>query len=569
VDTLDFFLRRAAVAAAVLGIATVALPLLHDGFPSGHDMSAHVTYTYLFDLALKQQQFPVRWIEWVRDGHSQPLFNFYQPGLYYLIEAMHLVVPALSLSLKLTIAGLWWLGAAFMFLLCRRGGGALPGVTAAVVFALSPYLILDVFVRAAYPELAAIACAPGVLWAIDGFTSTARSRYLVALATLTGVMLICHLPSCLILIPLFATYAACSVRKAGNKMRDAVWLVAAAGAGLGMAAFYVWPALAERHLIQMIALTRDSFDFHRHFVSPAQWLRSTWGYGASVPGPNDGMSFQIGIVSCVVIIAAIVRVAARGGGPKRSASASALILWLSIIAFAMFMMTVASVRVWEIVTPLAVLQYPWRFLMLITIASGILAARLVASIGNTRAQAMIVLGVVCAQVLLAHDKLAPARYVPTELMNIDKPGWRYTTHATELGFIEAGYNPSTVTRLPANDLVVGRWAIVEGRGTVKELSMKDDRVALEVDAESELQLSINSHVFPGWTVRIDGGETAFATQPEYGYIRVQIPAGRHRVEAAFTNTSVRTRANLVSVMSLAGIVAFAGYRYRVTRLLHG
>ena len=80
------------------------------GVPATHDSAAHFTYTYLFDRALVQRQFPVRWIEWVRDGHGQPLFSFYQPGLYYLTQITHLAVPSLSRSLMLTVLAAWCLG---------------------------------------------------------------------------------------------------------------------------------------------------------------------------------------------------------------------------------------------------------------------------------------------------------------------------------------------------------------------------------------------------------------------------------------------------------------------------
>ena len=70
-----------------------------------------------------------------------------------------------------------------------------------------------------------------------------------------------------------------------------------------MAAFYVFPALSERKLIRLTALTTGYFDNLHHFVAPAQWVRWEWGFGSSVDGPDDGLSFQIGILQWIVIIA--------------------------------------------------------------------------------------------------------------------------------------------------------------------------------------------------------------------------------------------------------------------------
>ena len=179
-------LDAGALAVVVAALLALVVPVvIRGGLPAGHDTPAHLTYTYLFDRALTEGQFPVRWIEWVREGHGQPLFNFYQPGLFYFVQVIHLLVPSLTVSLKLTILLLWWLGAGFMYMFLRRCG-RLAAAGGALVFAFSPYLMLDVFVRCAYPELAGIVFAVGVLWALDGWLRTNRPVWLAVLASLAG-----------------------------------------------------------------------------------------------------------------------------------------------------------------------------------------------------------------------------------------------------------------------------------------------------------------------------------------------------------------------------------------------
>jgi uncharacterized membrane protein len=194
-------LYASAVVATLVMMASLARPLLHRGFPAGHDTPAHVTYTYLFNRALSDGQAPVRWVEGVRHGYSQPLFNFYQPGFYYLVEATHVLVPSLAWSLKTTVILVWAAGAGFMFLLFRSLG-VLPALAASSLFACSPYVLLDVFVRAAYPELSAVAFAVGILWATERMTRAARPWHVAALALFTGLTLVCHLPTFLIFSPL-------------------------------------------------------------------------------------------------------------------------------------------------------------------------------------------------------------------------------------------------------------------------------------------------------------------------------------------------------------------------------
>src|SRR6188472_2194521 len=96
-------LDRVALLLLAIALVPIVWPFLQSGYPSGHDVGAHVTYSYRFDQAWQQGQVPVRWVEGTRPGDNQPLFNFYQVGFYYLVELVHLVVPRLSDAVKITV----------------------------------------------------------------------------------------------------------------------------------------------------------------------------------------------------------------------------------------------------------------------------------------------------------------------------------------------------------------------------------------------------------------------------------------------------------------------------------
>lgn len=565
-SALSLALRIAALCVAIFTIASLAAPLWHAGFPAGHDTGAHLTYAHLFDRALRDGQFPVRWVELPRSGHSQPLFNFYQPGFYYLVFLTHLVVPSLALSLKLTLVWLWWLGATFTFAWMKRDG-VMPATMAALLFACAPYLILDVLVRAAFPEMAAIAFAPAVLWTLDRFLRTHAPGYALALALFVGIMLVCHLPSFLICTPAFVFYACCVPRRAGASHRLALLITAAAVLlGCGLAAFYVMPALTEIEAIAMSQLTMGYFDYHQHFVYPVQWVRYGWGYGGSVAGPDDQMSFQIGLVQWVVLASSLSVVIAKMWRRRTDQATRAMWVWLGIAAFAMFLMTDASVRVWDAIGPLAFIQFPWRFLMLVSLSAAALSAALLSGLRQRPAvQALLVLVVAVAMWPLTDAQLKPARYIPAGDYAIDEANWARSERAAANAFIEAGYTPVQATRLPAG--LVDRWTITRGEGSVRERALTDDRLDLVVKSAAGVQLTINSHDFPGWKAWVDRRETPISAEPGFGFLQVEVPAGTHRVEARLTNTPIRTAANALSAASLvftagAGLYLLRGRRLR-------
>lgn len=451
------WLNLVAAIAIAAALCTLALPLLHSGFPLGHDLQAHLTYTYLFDRALEGGQFPVRWTHGVRTGDTQPLFNFYQPGFYYVVQLVHLAVPSLASSMKLALLGLWALGALFMFRLCAHRGW-MPAALGAVVFAGAPYPLLDVNVRSAYPEFAAIMFAVGTLWALARVFESPGATRAACLGVLLAGALVCHLPATLIFAPVLAGSAIRAALNAPERRRACLWCAAAILVAAGLSAFYVIPALGERDLIRMEALTAGYFDYRAHFVEPAQWLRYDWGFGASVAGPGDGMSFQVGLVQWSLIAAALACCLASAARKRLTSDDWELLFWLGVVAFALFMTTAASMPVWRATPELSYLQFPWRFLMLVAVACGCLAANLVARIDRPPRRVLAVTVAVALQLVASRDQRRPAHYLPRQAMDIDRPGWSNTPEAQKTAFVEPGYSPTRSSPRPPYDTSLRRWA---------------------------------------------------------------------------------------------------------------
>jgi hypothetical protein len=557
---------RVALGLLAIALVPIMLPFLQAGYPSGHDVGAHVTYVYRFDQAWQQGQIPVRWVEGTLPGQNQPLFNFYQVGFYYLVELVHLVVPRLSDSVKVTFVLVWWLGAGFVFQLFRRCGIA-AAVVAAVMFALSPYLIVDVFIRSAYPEIAAIAFVTGVLWSLDRWLTTGRTRYMPIVALLVAMTLLCHLPAVLITAPMCAAHVVGLVWTRQTTIRRVAGLAFATALGVGLAAFYVMPALLELHLIQIGAMTQHAMDYHGNFVPPRLWTRFVlgyaWSYGASVSDVTNLMPMHISAAHWTFIAAAIALTVVHARRHTVDWRVAGLIQWLGVTAFAMFMMTASSTFVWDAIPALAYIQFPFRFFMLLSISGAALGALVMSFVTSRQVQAALLILTVGVQIHLYHRRLKPAEYVPMAEMNIDDPGWRYTPEAGIHGYYELAYDPVGVARRPSGPL--GRWTVVDGHGTVHEQSATDASLTLSSSSDAGMTVRVNSHAFPGWLARIDGREARIIPTSPDGYMDVAVPPGDHRIEVTLTNTPVRSAANAISICSLA-VLAMLSLRFGVARL---
>ena len=535
-----------ACGAVVAGFVPLLAPFFLPDFLFGHDGAVHQTYAYLFDRALRQGQLPVRWVEGLEAGQGQPLFNYYQVGFYYLISLVHAFGPGLSLSLKLAIALAWIGGAGFTFLWLMPYG-RLPALLGASLFAWSPYLMLDGYVRTAYPELMGVAIVPAVLWSVDRLLRTGQAMFICTTALATGLLLISHLPASLIVAPFCAAYTFGSWLVYRPPTRRLGLVVLGAAIGLGLAAFYVFPSVLELSAVKIDTLTSNYFDYRLHFVRPDAWLDWSWGYAPSGFNEPNAMSFQIGIAQWLVILATIVGLVLL---PCRWPPATrwALAGGLAAVAVSLFMMTAAAGSIWSRVAPLSFIQFPWRFLMIPTIACSALAAGLLSAVSVRTTQALVVICAVALQWSVTRDYRSPAWTRERVVIAIDDPDWAASANGRLLRFREPGYDPVGVTRDPP--VAANRWETAAAHARIVAVATTDVRLALRVEAPEPVDLVVASPFFPGWTVAIDGKPVAHDIQPGSAYLGVHVPAGTHGVDVRFRNTPLRTAANTTTLVSL-------------------
>jgi hypothetical protein len=234
-----------------------------------------------------------RWAPDLGRGTGQPLFLFHPPMVYYFGELWHLLgfdfVTAMNLACALVVL----LSAAGMFLLARLYFGDPGGWLGAAAYLYVPYFSVDLYVRSAMEEFAAF---PFFALALFGFGAYAMRRgtkyWLIGAAAYAGVLL-CHFPAALLFTPLLLAFIGFTAWM--EKSWTVLWKQSCGFLlGLGLSAFVWVPALAARQHAAMNRAVQGNGLFSNHFVYLHQLFYSPWGYGFSLPGPVDGMSFALG-----------------------------------------------------------------------------------------------------------------------------------------------------------------------------------------------------------------------------------------------------------------------------------
>ena len=566
----DSFFKKAAVGASLILFLQFIGPFAKPGLFWGHDSHLHLINLKQFELGFRQGQFPVRVIDWIVPGYNQPLFNFYQPGFFYIYLAPKFLGLSMEIALKVTLISLWFTSAALMFLFAKGHFGTLAAILSAYFYAIAPYHILDILVRAAFTEFAALAFAPGIFWSIKKYFDTRRGFWLTLLAVFIALTTVSHPPTIITFLPLILLYIVYHLFREKSK-EAAKHLGLAIFVGFGLASFFLLPAVFEQNLANINLLRTGHFDFHNHFVCPSQFFKPFWGMGASVAGCDDGMSFQLGIVhwlaaALLVFILVLRFLVYRGKKPPHqvvnlsilSENDGRLFLIAIVgIAFSVFMMLAVSQPVWETLPGLPYILYTWRFLAPATFLSSFIAGGLIIIFrGYWRYFAFITL--MLAATIAYRPYLKPLSYVSQEQVNIIFTETLSDREMEFYGFFpEAAFMPKWTKALPAeNDRPPNEVKVAADSAEIKNATLKAHLKEYAVQVKKPTVARFYTHYFPGWKVFIDNREVQPNYDNVYGYMDVAMPTGNHKVKLVFENTPIRTFANLATIISAIVVLSF-------------
>jgi len=507
----------------LVGLAVVLptlWPLLRNDFFQMHDFT-HVARLVELDAALKAGQIPPRWAPDFGWGYGMPLFHFYGPLPYYLAELLYKIsVPAVW-AIKAVFALNYFFGFYFMYLWAREHWGKIGGLISALAFVYLPYRAVEFYVRGALGELTAMTLIPLLFYALK------KRRLILAALAWTGIFL-SHNVIALFSLGFVGLYFLWHFKNWRQ------WLIVS-GLTLGLSAWFVVPAFFEKNLTVVDNLTGGYSHYSLHFIYLRQLWQRTWGYGGSILGLEDGLSFQLGWPHLLLIL------------PALFLWRRLTWLWLSLIV-AIFMMTFHSKFIWDAIPILALAQFPWR---LLAIAATLVAffAGAVFSLrdwGIFQSRSVLEL-VVIAIIVLNIGYFRPQKFSPVD-------DYYYTDRqriANEMSYILADYLPKT-----ANTPSPLRVDWFETEATVSGVMVKPGSFAADLAATRSAQFNFNQYYFPGWQANLDGQAVSLGVEPSIGRVNLIVPEGDHHLKISLTKTPIQRWSDIISLLSLSGLVFY-------------
>ena len=323
----------------------------------GHDSLAYPPRLTEFAKVIGEHQLPPVWAPDLSNGHGQPLFEFFPPLAYITELPLYESGMRLADCIQLPLVILFAIGAIAVYLIGRRlSFSRFASVGAAAAWLYAPYQAIDVYVSVRVAEATAIALVPLALLALISVLDrptlqrTALASFAIALVPLS------HNVIALLMFPVFAMIVLARAALSTRPFRTAAAGAAAIAGGLGLSAFFWLPAMVEKGFVKTDLSGAGFFNWSVHIIEPWQLLWGRWGFGYSLPGPNDGMSFALGPLHISLAIAGLV-IGIRSLNRRRQIDAA--VFGAAALAGA-FMSIKWSSIVWRHAPILQYLQFPWR-----------------------------------------------------------------------------------------------------------------------------------------------------------------------------------------------------------------
>ncbi len=523
----------------IAAAASITLPILIRGFPNGDDGYVHYRWATEFHEAFREHGvlYP-RWLSSANNGQGSPVMLYCPPLPLFVSEAINIAVPNTLLALELSCLIAMIVSGMTMYLFARSLLSPWMSLLASLLYMMAPYHVFDLYQRTALSEYWSFAWLPLVLHSIYQIAKGTGWPTVVYLGISFALLIFSHVIiafALTLVIPIFILLISRSSR---------ILVKTGAGLllGLGIAAVFIAPIVFERDYARVHRALRLKYTNNFQFEA----LASAFKVPLFV---RDYARIYFAewvdvIAVCVLVlfvISAVVIWMTLRSGRLPSPHQRLIVAVFTISALSIFMTTRLSSPIWRAVPSLPYMQFPFRWLVVATFGTSLLAGVALSRLRSRFRQrsfyrilvilvTMFNLGIaVIAIARASHDR----KPLDEGISALEVPEYRPVWWDNELHLSD---------ELPS-------IAVNTGDAAVKPLDDHGIYQSYEVNARTRSQLRMRQLYFPGWQARIDDQPTGISPS-EDGHLLLTVEPGEHRLTLRFSDTRPRAMGKLVSGTSV-------------------
>lgn len=530
-------------------LCCLLLPLLffflRHGYSSGDDLPFHLGSWADASLQLRHGVYP-QWDTAAAYGAGEPRFVFYPPLSWLLGALLRMIAtPAHAAEWFLCIAvASCWIG---MYVAARRWFPASASLIAATVYAAAPYTLFNGLQRAAFGELLASALLPLLFAACIAPVPT-----VAAISVPLAWLWLTNIPTAILgsyLLLTVAVFRLLLLLRHGKPVRAVIRQAAvfAGGATLGLllTSFFLLPALLQQRQVQLARAFsqgqgfRDNFLLHHTALTSRQTIHAITAIVLAYAC----------VLLCVFAGTLLLRWRRKQGKNQSGTDQDRLLTLLAVLAVVLiFLLLPPSALVWQYLPKLAVLQFPWRVLSLLTLVLAYAVALLLRTVRIRIWHAIAVSALLAATLITAEAALY----------------WRDPQQVEEHGLTRAAVAAKTQLR-PTPEYTP---ALASNAGLrpmeAAQCDAAPDAVAEAQPAAPQVQwrfllmqpalCTIPLRRYPQWIVSVNGKRTRSLHNGD-GHITLPLPAGTSLVQVRWHSGPDRTVGIAATFVALLVLIA--------------
>jgi hypothetical protein len=544
-----------------IAAAVVILPVLIYGIPDGYDLPHHLQCAQTYVDAIKKGEFYPSWSADRNFGYGGLELRMYPPVSHYVLAIFKIAAGNWHLATWATYTFWCLLGCLGIYFWAREFVAPPAALFAAVLFAVIPYRVNEIYLTFLYAEFAGGSILPFCFAFLTrilkprsetGVFASYLSRDALGFAVAVAALILTHLPLTLIGIISFGVYFLSQTSWSFSAfLSNAVKAAIAGILGLALSAFF-WIKVVEERAIMAKTTIYEEVVINYDFNFLLTFLQSYEGVAWEV----SFIPFFYDLVLLLTVLVVLPMALFGLFKDYYSEKSRWRGIWLTF-GFSFLISTILSKPLWDHLPLLFEVQFPWRWLNIVSIFAPILAAggctvclRRYQN-ENSRASAMAVFGLLVVSLTLSLSwAVFTGKYIPNAESEahaqkvIREEGFKFWwTIWTREEFKLTTDKVSAENRAVA----VKNWEVLNRSFTVEAGTPQNIRVAL--------------FYHPNWHVFVNNQPVA-AIADATGAITFSVPAERSEISLNFVETNKVRAARKVSIAAIfvVAILFFATFK---------
>jgi hypothetical protein len=522
--------------------AALILPVAHLGIPENYDLGQHLRFARTWHEALGNGTLIPSWGAADNAGLGSAGVRFYPPATHFVMAVIQFGTGSWYDTLWMMMLLWMFVGSVGVFKLANEWSSIPLSFCSAVLYAIVPYHLLQVFQAFLLAEFTAAAILPFCFLYAHRLIAKGGSTNLLLFAIAYCGLILTHIPT-----TIFGTLSL-SVFILGflspeNLARSIKQFATAGVLALVTTSFYWVRMVTELGWIKHNTpqyYASGVYDYSTYFfpmfysAGEAYLPRFLWLFDICIV-----VTYALFIPAFIVVI------------KKRFEAPRHLLALVGVSGFALFMMSIVSSHVWDNISFIQKLQFPYRWLAPASLAAALLFPIGVAALAERRVEITRTFAYSLALIIVAVIVLDVSQIV---VPSAPVPRNEFAKAVQTLDEVPACDCWWPIWASPEALKHVGRIGVSDRTFTISKWEISERHVIVGEGAAS--RVVVGTFFYPHWGATVNGSPVEVSKNTD-GLIEIQIPS-QHTAEVSlvFREPPPVTYSRFVSAAMVIGLLGW-------------